>query len=82
MPRYEYKCDCGQGVEVTRSFNDFDLPEVCECDRIMERLMSPFSFAMGRTARGMALDTLNSPQSGMPNKYWKPAAEKLAAAGL
>lgn len=82
MPIYEYKCECGNEKEVLLPFQDADQPQICECGKVMQRKVSVSSFVMKQTGRGMALDTLNSKQNGMPNKYWKADAEKFASAGL
>ncbi len=83
MPLYEFQCECGNGESKILPISQFDQPRVCRgCGATMQHLMSRSSFVMKQTGSGMALDTLNSKHNGMPNRYWKPAAEKLAAAGL
>ena len=82
MPIYEYQCECENEREVLLSLKDADLPQVCKCGRVMQRLISVSSFVMKPTGRGMALDTLNDKHNGMPDKHWKADAERFAAAGL
>jgi len=82
MPLHEYRCECENEREVILPLRDADQPQICECGKVMQRLMSVSSFAMKQTGRGMALDTLNDKHTGMPNKWWKSDAEKVAAAGL
>ena len=82
MPLYEYRCECGNEVEVRLSYEEADQPQTCECGKAMQRKMSVSSFVMKQTGRGMALNTLNSKEHGMPNRHWKAKAEKFAAAGL
>ena len=59
-----------------------DQSQVCVCGEVMLRKMSVTSFVMKQTGKGMAIDTLNSKQAGMPDRHWKPAAEKAAASGF
>lgn len=83
MPIYEYRCDCGEEKEVILSFAKCDQPQICKCGKVMLRKMSvPRPAIFTPTGKGMALDTLNSKEKGMPNRWWKPEAERLAAAGL
>lgn len=82
MPIYEYQCRCGNGESKILPISQFDQPQVCECGKTMQRLMSVSSFVMKQTGKGMALDTLNDKHTGLPNKRWKLGAEKAAAAGL
>ncbi len=80
MPIYEYRCKCGNEGEFILPFDS--QPQICECGETMQRKLSVSSFVMKQTGRGMAMDTLNSKQNGMPDRHWKPQAERLAAAGL
>ena len=82
MPIYEYQCDCGNKEEVILSVQDGDKPQVCKCGKAMLRKLSVSSFVMKPTGNGMALDTLNSKENGMPNRHWKPTAERIAVEGL
>ncbi len=84
MPIYEYQCECGSETEVRLSYEDVDQPQTCGCGRTMRRKMSVSSFVMRQTGTGMAMNTLNAKpvDSGLPNKWWKPGAEKAAARGL
>lgn len=79
MPIYEYRCECKKEREVL-------LPsptsQVCECGRVMQLRMSVCSFVVKLTGRGMALDTLNSKNGGMPNGRNKAFAERMAARGI
>ena len=86
MPIYEYRCECGNEEEVVLSFEEFDLPQVCDaCGKSMQRKVSLPRFAMKTYANQMALDTLNKrgngQYQGMPNRWWKPEAERKAFEG-
>ena len=82
MPIHEYKCECESEKEIRRSFRDADLPQICECGKVMQHKISLVSFVMKPTGRGMALDTLNNKKDGLPNKRWKAGAEQAAASGV
>ena len=82
MPLYEYQCDCGNERELKLSLEEYDQLQTCECGEVMQRKMSVSSFVMKQTGNGMALDTLNSKEHGMPNRHWKAKAEQFAATGL
>ncbi len=82
MPTYEYECECGEKEDKLLPMQDSSQPQVCTCGKVMRRMMSASSFVMKQTGKGMALDTLNSREHGMPDKHWKPKAEQCAAAGL
>ena len=79
MPIYEYICECTKEEEVKLSFANADLPQTCECGKVMQKKLSASSFVMKPTGRGMALDTLNSNVVGGRRKKW---AENIAAQGL
>ena len=78
MPIYEYYCECNNEKEVKLSFEDADQPQVCECGGVMRKKVSASSFTFKPTGRGMALDTLNSRESG----HMKPRFKEKAAQGL
>ena len=85
MPIYEYQCDCGEKAAKLLSMQERNQQQVCKCGKVMLRMMSvPMPAIITPTGKGMALDTLNErrPGRGMPNRRWKPEAERLAAAGL
>lgn len=82
MPLYEYHCVCNRDKELCLSFEEGDKPQVCECGKTMQRKMSVSSFTIKPVGKQMALDTLNSKRDGMPDRHWKPAAERIAASGL
>ncbi len=82
MPIYEYQCECGEERMVRLPFSEFGQPQICECEKVMQRLISAPNFIIRQTGRGMALDTLNDKHGGMPNKHWKADAEQYAAQGL
>jgi putative FmdB family regulatory protein len=81
MPIYEYQCDCGDRKEALLSIQDADQPQVCECGKVMQRKVSLSSLRMKQTGNQMALNTLNDKRNGMPNRWWRPGAEKAAFAG-
>lgn len=82
MPIYEYQCDCGMEKELLLSFKDSSI-QVCDCGKHLQRKLSvPARAIIRNTGKGMALDTLNNKRNGMPDRHWKPMAEKFAAAGL
>jgi len=78
MPIYEYKCECGNEKDVLLSFQN-SKPQVCECGRIMQRMISIPSFVMKQTGNQMALDTLNSNAIGGKRKAM---AEQRALEGI
>ena len=82
MPLYEYHCECNNEKEVKLSFQDADLPQVCECGKVMRKKMSISSFVMKPTGRGMALDSLNSKSGGFPNGRRKAEMQQAVANGL
>ena len=83
MPIYEYKCECGEEVEAYLRLDESQQPQICKCGDIMQRKMSvPCPAIFTPTGRGMALDSLNSKDNGMPNRHWKAPAKKAAASGL
>jgi len=79
MPIYEYSCECGRETEAKLPYEDSDMPQMCECGRVMTKRISLSRFAMKPTGRGMALDTLNS--NAVKGKH-KSQIEQLAARGL
>lgn len=85
MPLYEYRCECGSEREVILPFAESNKPQTCECGKAMQHKIPLCSFAMKPYARQMALDTLNKrgngQYQGMPNRWWKPEAERKAFAG-
>ena len=82
MPIYEYQCECGNETEVRLSFEYADQSQICECGKVMRRKMSLSSFMMKPTGKGMALDSLNSREGGMPNGSKRAWAQHVAGAGL
>ena len=84
MPLYEYTCGCTEKrVERLTSLSDRDKAQICTCGSELTKVPSiPCSAVITPTGRGMALDTLNDKRNGMPNRHWKPMAEKLAFAGI
>ncbi len=83
MPIYEYQCDCSKEVqERLLPRQECNQPQTCVCGKVMLRKMSVSSLVMKQTGKGMALDTLNSKENGMPDRHWKHGAEQSAAAGL
>ena len=82
MPIHEYDCKCGNEKEVLHSFKDADQSQICECGKVMQRLMSVSYCIVKPTGKQMALDTLNDRRNGMPNRHWKSSAERFAATGL
>ncbi len=83
MPIYEYQCCCREErQERLLPRQERDHPQTCKCGKVMVQVMSVSSFVMKQTGKGMALDTLNSKEHGMPNKHWKATAEQCAATGL
>lgn len=82
MPIYEYQCGCGVEKELFLSFKDSSI-QICGCGKHLQRKLSiPAPAIIRNTGKGMALDTLNDKRNSMPDRHWKPAAEKFAAAGL
>lgn len=83
MPRYEFECKCGVQEKIL-SYAEFDEPQICpDCLETMVRKISvPVGHITRRTGNQMALDTLNSKGGATPNKWYKPAVERAAAAGL
>lgn len=85
MPVYEYRCECGSEREVILPFAEFDKPQTCVCGRVMWHKMPTIHFATKPYAKNMALDTLNKrgngTYQGMPNRWWKPEAERKAFEG-
>jgi hypothetical protein len=41
MPLYDAKCACGRVKEIFRSYEERDVPEVCECGEPMKRAFLP-----------------------------------------
>ena len=82
MPLYEYYCECKNEVELLLTFQGANKPQKCECGKTMQRKISVCSSVIRQTGNQMALDTLNSKRNGMPDRHWKPTAEKYAAMGL
>ena len=82
MPIYEYHCNCGIESEKLLKVSDIDTPQTCVCGEIMERKLSFPNFILKRYGKQMALDTLNSKDNGMPDRHWKPMAEKAAFSGV
>lgn len=82
MPLYEYQCECKNEREVILSFQDTQ-PQVCECGKVMQRRISCSSSIIKPYARNMALNTLNEQgyRKGLPNRWWKPEAERKAFEG-
>ncbi|KKL50757.1 hypothetical protein LCGC14_2302320, partial [marine sediment metagenome] len=56
MPIYEYRCECGNEVEVRLSCEEADQSQACGCGEVMQRKMSVSSFVMKQTGNGMVLD--------------------------
>jgi putative FmdB family regulatory protein len=83
MPIYEYECECGKTRETIRNFAEMDKPEICQCGVNMTRrisvVMPPIIKKYGRQ---MALDSLNSNNSGFPESPFKQSAIEATAAGL
>lgn len=83
MPIYEYHCVCGNEKEVRLSFEEMNLPQVCDaCGKSLKRKMSAPHFVMKLTGKGMALDSLNSKWGGFPEGASKAKAQQWAAKGL
>ena len=56
--------------------------KICDCGSKMVRVMSlPMPAIFKKTGRGMALDSLNNVNT-VPDRWYKPQAEQLMAAGL
>lgn len=54
MPAYEYKCDCGNSVVLTRFTEERDSPVYCgQCERVMHRIYT----SPGITFRGTGFYT-------------------------
>ncbi len=82
MPIYELRCGCGNEREVILPFQEYDQPQICECGKVMQIKISLSSFKMKQTSNDMALATLNAPKGkGMPDRHWKPDAERKAFEG-
>ncbi|KKL45323.1 hypothetical protein LCGC14_2356850 [marine sediment metagenome] len=81
MPIYEYQCECGVEKELLLSFKESSA-QVCACGKHLQRKLSAPNFVTKQTAKGMALDTLNSKQNGMPDRHWKSYAEQKAFEGV
>lgn len=41
MPIFEYKCECGEKLEVIQAKEE---PPKCKCGKLMKRIMSVFGF--------------------------------------
>ncbi len=82
MPIYEYECECGEKEDKLLPMQEGSQQRVCTCGKVMRHIMSVSSSVMKQNGKGMALDTLNSKEHGMPDRHWKPKAEQYAAAGL
>lgn len=83
MPVYEYRCVCGSEKEVRLSFEEINVPQVCDtCGTSLKRKVSVSNFAMKPTGKGMALDSLNSKWGGFPEGQTKPWAQQATAKGL
>lgn len=86
MPIYEYRCECGNEREVIVTYEEATQSEMCVCGEAMQRKVSlPRSPVIVQTANDMALRQLNKRGNGefqgMPNRWWKPEAERKAFAG-
>lgn len=85
MPVYEYYCTCGCERDEILPFAEFNRPQVCECGEAMKRKIPHTSFTMRVYANNMALEQLNKrgngQYQGMPNRWWKPFAERKAFEG-
>ena len=79
MPIYEYYCECGRETEVKLSYKDSDVPQICECGRVMSKRISLSGFTMKPTGKQMALDTLNS--NAVKGNH-KRQIEQLAERGI
>lgn len=85
MAIYEYKCDCGWGMELILPFEDMDKPQLClECGKRAKRILSVMQPpVMKITGNDMALTSLNSKEGAFPpNRYYAKEMEKRVAAGL
>lgn len=83
MPIYEFRCGCGCEKEVILSLEEYDQPQICECGEVMQLKVSLSGFTFKPYANDMALNTLNEQRygHGMPNRWWKPEAERKAFEG-
>jgi len=83
MPVYTFRCEtCGVDEDVILPVGERNHERVHSCGAVMVRQMSlPLPAIFVRTGNDMALDTLNSGHA-VPNRWYKPEAERLAAAGL
>ena len=85
MPIYEYYCECGTEKETILSYEENDQPQVCACGKVMQRKVSSFGFVMKQYSYQMALDTINKKGNGefggMPNRWWRPEAQRKAYEG-
>ena len=84
MPIYEFKCECGHGIEVILPLMDRNKPQYCpKCGGKIERILSvPQPPVMAQYGGDMALKSLNSKEGAFPNRYYSKAAASKAAAGL
>lgn len=80
MPIYEYLCPkCKKRKEVILSLKDSDIPQACECGRVMDRLISlPHPAIFITTNRSRLVNTLNDdeksyqlPSKGKHNRRYK-----------
>ena len=79
MPLYEFRCPkCESLREVILPIKETENPQLCTCGGIMNRVFSSPKVIMKPLGRDMALDTLNSKDTG----HMKPHLKKMAAQGL
>ena len=83
MPIYDFRCNkCGAKDEAMLPVSERDGMRFCSCGSKLVRVISlPLPAIFAPTARGMALDTLNSGHA-TPDRWYKSKAERLAVAGL
>ena len=84
MPIYNYRCEkCNTEVEVSASISERDnARKHTTCGGSLKRVLSlPLPAIIAVTAKGMALDSLNS-GGALPDRWYKNKYEKLAAKGL
>lgn len=85
MPIYEYKCECGSERDEILPFAKSDKVQTCDCGKTMQHKISLSSFAFKVYANQMALDTINKRGNGeiqgMPNRWWRPEAQRKAFVG-
>lgn len=86
MPIYEYKCECGIEKETILSYDESDQPQACACGKVMQRKVSRCGFKSKLYGGQMALDTINKRGNGefegMPNRWWRPEAQRKAFEGM